>query len=454
MKAGQASRINYRIQHIIFVVLLLACLGFAGWLSEEFNFRSDWTAGARHSLSKDSIRLLEELAGPVQLRTYQSDDASLTKAIREILSRYQNHKHDFSFQIINPDIHIQQAGADGIQRYGQSIVEYQGKQERIDILNEESLTNALMRLHRGNSPKILFLSQHGERSVKDTSTTGYSLLAEKLRQTGFEVNNINLLQQELQTSNSVLVLSSINKPLLQSEQQLIQQYIEQGGNLLWLQDPGIDSSQQLFTELLGIKFLHGVVVENNEKISRMLQLSHAAMVPVLEYKLHPITQKMQYYTLFTTASAIIAVNNDMQWIHSDLLISSDSSWSETGDFISDIKFDRDIDIPGPLSLGMALQRQLKLNDIMTAQRIVIIGDSDFASNHNIGHGANLDFIQKTLNWLSEDDILISIAAKNAPDLELHLSSTAAATIALAFLVIIPLGLSTVGIVIWIKRRKR
>ncbi len=454
MNTGRPSRLSYRLQHITFVVLLITCLGFAGWLSEEFNFRSDWTAGARHSLSKDSIKLLSELKGPIQLRSYQPDDPSLLQAIREILTRYQNYKADFTFNIINPDIYIEQAKSDAIQRYGQSIVEYQGKLERIDTLNEESLTNALMRLHRGTSPKIYFLSQHGERSIQDNSGTGYSLLAQKLQQTGFDVSAINLLQQDIQTSGSVLVLSSISKPLLASELELIQQYLNAGGNFLWLQDPGIDPSQQSLSELLNITFLDGVVVDDNEKISRMLQLSHAAMLPVLEYKLHPVTQDMQYYTLFTTATAIIANTDESEWIHSDLLITSNTSWSETSDLLTDVIFHSDTDIPGPLSLGIALQRQLKDNDRLTAQRIIVIGDSDFASNHNIGHGANLDLILKSFNWLSEDDSLISIAAKDAPDLELNMTPTTASVIALLFFLIIPLGLASTGIVIWLRRRKR
>lgn len=446
------TRLQYRIQHMVFIILLLSLLGFVGWLSIEFDQSSDWTHGARHSLSQDTIEILQQMNGEINLRTYQADDPTLLNAIREILQRYQRNKIDFEFEMINPDIYIAQAKRDNISQYGQTIIDYAGKSERIDQLSEESITNALLRLQRGNRPQIMFLSQHGERSIDDGSAQGYSLLKQQLNQKGFDAISINLLQHNLDTSNSVLVLNSIKRPLLQSEQDTLMKYLEEGGNLLWLQDPAPDQSQQPLADMLALRFTPGIIVEQNEKISRMLKLPHPAVIPVLEYRVHPITHKMQYFTLFTTATALIP-NESSDWIHSDLLITSDGSWSETGDFMPTVEYNKGADIPGPHSIGIALQRQIKRDQLNTAQRVVVIGDSDFASNHYLGQGANLEFIVKTLNWLSEDDNLISINPKDAPDRELALTPLHAGFISIFFLFITPLLLLSLGGWIWHSRRK-
>lgn len=465
MKVTAKSRLEYRLQYFIFIFLLLGCIGFAGWLSIEYNSRSDWTMGKRHSLSDDSIQLLQQLSSPVSLRSYQADDATLTQAINEILQRYQNNKADFSFEIINPDIFISRAKADNIERYGQTIIDYQGRSERIDRLSEEAITNALIRLHRENKPQLLFLTQHGERNISDSSAVGYSQLSEKLINQGFELSSVNLLEQTLDDKNSVLIISSISKSLLASEQEKILQYVKGGGNLLWLQDPTIDASQKTIADTLQIQFIDGVMVDINEEVNRMLKLSHPAIIPVLEYKIHPITQKMQYFTLFTTATGIKTKssaattnpeksNPQQQWIHSDLLLTSATSWSEKDNFILGVEFNQNKDTQGPLSIGTALQRQLTTNNKTINQRIVVIGDTDFLANNNLGNGANLDFIIKSLNWLAEDDQLISIAPKNAPDLQLNLSATAASVIGLFFLIALPLIFFISGGLIWFKRSKR
>lgn len=457
MKVSKKSQFQYRIQHIMFAILLLGCIGFAGWLSNAYNQRSDWTAGKRHSLSNDTVELLKQLPFEIKLRSYQEDNPPLLKAITETLNRYKNNKPDFSFDLINPDIYIEQAKSDNIQQYGQTIIEYNGQSERINNLSEESISNALIRLKRNIKPQLLFVSQHGERSIRDNSAIGYSQLAGKLTNKGFEVAEINLLSQDLLIPNTLLILGTINKPLLDTEAIKIQQYIKQGGQLLWLQDPAMDASQKQIADGLNIHFIDGVVVDNNEKVSRMLQLSHPAIIPILEYKRHPITHKMQYYTLFTTAAAITSDKDGLtnaNWSKSDLLITSDTSWSERKNFILGVKFDKEEDMAGPLSIGLALQRQPDPENSNISQRIVIIGDTDFIANNNLGYGANLDFILNTFNWLTLNDKLISIAPKNAPDLQLKLSASIAATTGIFFLVILPVLFFISGTFIWFKRHKK
>jgi len=464
MKATRRSHLQHRIQHLIFIVLLLACIGFAGWMSNEYNQRSDWTAGKRHSLSNDTLLLLKELPFSINLRSYQADDPALNKAIIEILNRYKQNKHDFSFKLINPDIFIEQAKADNIKHYGQTVIEYNGQFERIDTLSEESITNALIRLHRNNKPELLFVSQHGERTPSDTSPVGYSELASKLISKGFKISEINLLQNVLPVENSVLILGSINKQLLENEQNKILQYINNGGQVLWLQDPAVDDSQLSIAAALNINFIDGVVVDNNQEVNRMLQLSHPAIIPILEYKLHPITEKMKYFTLFTTATAISSnpentsgnENNHtkLNWITSNLLITSESSWSETDNFILGVKFNKERDLFGPLSIGIAQQRQIKSETELNSQRVVIIGDTDFIANNNLGKGANLEFILNTFNWLTKNDNLISISPKNAPDVKLNLSAPLAAILGLLFLIALPILFFTIGAVTWFKRHNK
>lgn len=458
MQVTRKSRLQYKLQHIIFIILLLSSIGVAGWLSNVYNQRSDWTAGKRHSLSNSTIQLLKQLPFDINLRSYQPDNPELNSAINEILSRYQNNKADFTFELINPDIFIERAKNDNIQRQGQTIIEYQGRIERIENISEEAISNALIRLQRNNKPQLLFLSQHGERNITDNSPIGYNKLANKLLLKGFNVSSVNLLKTSLTVDNTVLVLGSINKPLLENEIIKLQQYIKNGGQVLWLQDPKPQTSQLSLLAQLNISFIPGVVVDNNQEVSRMLQLSHPAIIPILEYKRHPITEKMQYFTLFTTAAAITQQQEETftenQWNRSQLLITSESSWSETRNFILGVEFNKAEDITGPLTIGIAQHRQLEIENKKIKQRIVVIGDTDFISNNNLGHGANLDFILNTFNWLSKNDKLISIAPKNAPDLQLKLSALSASILGLGFLVVLPLLFFISGALVWHRRHKK
>jgi len=91
--------------------------------------------------------------------------------------------------------------------------------------------------------------------------------------------------------------------------------------------------------------------------------------------------------------------------------------------------------------------------IAPEQRVIIVGEGDFLSNAFIGYGGNMDLGMKMINWLTEDDSFIDIPTNTAVDLGLEFSSTAAIWLGLFFLFILPLGLISTGISIWLRRRK-
>ncbi|MDH5484525.1 MAG: GldG family protein [Gammaproteobacteria bacterium] len=450
MDVTQKTRLQYRIQYAIFILLFLTGIGLIAWLSLQHNIQSDWTMNKRNSLSDDTVKLLTELDGPVLVRSYQTEDLRLKQAASEILNRYKQHKADFDFQVLNPELDIELAKADNISLYGQTLIRLGDRQELVDSLNETNVSNALLRLSRKTESLLLFIQGHGERDPDSTSNTGYAQFKQSLITSGFKINTLNLLSETIPENTTALVLGSPSQALLETEVAKISQYIQQGGNLLWLQDPGELSTLQPIADQLGMVFNRGIVVDTNPNLKETLRIQHPAVVPILAYNPHRITNDIRYNTLFPIARALTP-KADTEWQASPLLQTQPESWSETDGFALDVKFEADKgDTRGPLHIAYALEKQAEKR----TQRIVIIGDSDFLANTSLGAGANLLLGMNIMNWLSEDDALISIAPKNAPDLRLELNDSQVAIIGFGFLVVLPLLLLLTGIFIWHKRRNR
>ena len=70
----------------------------------------------------------------------------------------------------------------------------------------------------------------------------------------------------------------------------------------------------------------------------------------------------------------------------------------------------------------------------TQQRVVVIGDSDFAANAYIGHGENLTLIVSILQWLAHDDQRISLLPYRPPDVAIEFSNTSIAALAASILI--------------------
>ncbi len=69
-----------------------------------------------------------------------------------------------------------------------------------------------------------------------------------------------------------------------------------------------------------------------------------------------------------------------------------------------VSFDRSKDKPGPINIGVALEREYGKK----GQRVVVMGNANFLSNTFITNGGNLDFGINIVNWLAGDDRLITI----------------------------------------------
>lgn len=436
-----------RLQNLIFLVLFLAIIGLLAWLSTRYTLESDWTSNNRNTLSDTSIALLATLDKPVKVVAFVREGSLSREAISELLSRYQRNRADIELSFTNPDTDPQAVREQGITLEGELVIHYGDKRENIKSLSEESITNALQRLARIDERWIVFLAGHGERDPLGEANFHIGEWGKQLQQKGFRLHRINLsTQPEIPTNTAVLVIADPQTPLLPGEITMVQRYVEQGGNLLWLLEPEQQTNLQPLAEQLGIEIQQGTLVDPT---GQLLGITDPRFALVSEYTQHPITAQMEALTLFPQAGGLL-INEESPWQADIILTTLERSWLEQDEIVDRVDFNDDIDHPGPIILGLALTREAAEHQ----QRAVIIHDADFISNSYIGNGGNLDLGVNIINWLSHDDRFIAIPSKSSDDLHLELSTIEQGIIGFGFLLAIPGGLLLSGIWIWLSRRRR
>jgi len=458
MLVTSKTRVYTRLQGIVFTILFLAVAGVLAYLSTRYSFTADWTANNRNTLSEASSQLLRQLDGPVTVTSYATEDESVRGAVSDLVDRYRRYKADLTLQFVNPDLEPEAVRALGIRVNGELRVEYQERAENLQNLSEQGLTNILQRLARSGERWLIFVEGHGERKPQGVANHDLGQWSQQLTTKGFKVQAHNFVQNpQLPENTQVLVLAGPQMNLLPGEVALINQYVAGGGNLLWLTDPSDDGDKKqhglmpLATQL-GIGFEPGMIVDPTTQV---LGVSDPRFALVADYPGHAITRDFDALTLFPQSHGLI-VEPLAGWQARVILQTEKRSWSETGDMSGEIQFDVASDVPGPLTLGVALTRSLSTGDAepRQEQRVVITGDGDFLSNAYLGNGANLLLGMNMINWLANDDQLINIPVKTATDRNLQLSSLAQAMIGFGFLIVLPLLLAGSGFLIWWKRRKR
>jgi ABC-type uncharacterized transport system involved in gliding motility auxiliary subunit len=448
-------RWQFRLQSSLFVVLFLALMGLLAWLSQLNPLTIDLTANQRNSLSAETIRLLKSLQYPLEITIFISPINENRDVLERLFKRYQHQQPLVKYRSLNPDLTPDLLRQHDIRFDGETLIEYQGRSEKISKVSEANVTNTIQRLVRQGERWLVFLQGHGERNPYSERNHDFSVFASRLASHGYTVENLALTQtNSIPQNTDVLVIASPQVALLPGEIELIEEYLEHGGNLLWLADTEqTTDSMELISDRLAIEFLPGVIVDPN---TRLLGLNRIDFALVADYPRHPITQGIDSLSLFPQAQALEFNGDGEFWQQRSFLLSSDASWNETGDMAGDLfNGDNDDEIPGPLKIGITLTASHETdNNALFEQRIAIVGDADFLSNRYLGNGSNLELGLNLANWLSHDDNLIAISPRAAPDTRLELSQTQQIIIGLGFLLILPLSLFGAGLTIWLKRRNR
>ena len=454
MKVDSKTRLQFRLQSGVFLLLFIALLAVLAWLSNRYPYTIDMSANQRNSLSQESVLLVESIEHPLQVTLFVPPLNESKPLLEALFKRYQQLQPKISLQSLNPDLHPDLLRDHDIRYDGEVVLEYQGRSEKLSQVSEANVSSAIQRLLRQGERWLVFLEGHGERHPYREANHDLSLLATQLARKGYTIEGLNLTKtSSVPINTDVLILASPKVPLLPGEVEILQDYLDQGGNLLWLADPeqAIDGPDML-ADYLAIEFLPGIIVDPN---TQLMGLDRVDFALVVEYPRHAITQNLESMSLFPHAQPLEFHGAD-EWQRKNFLRSDSRSWNETGELRGEIfKGDNDDEISGPLNIGITLARsQPDINGELVEQRVVIIGDADFLSNRYLGNGSNLEIGTNLINWLSHDDRLIAISPRPAPDTRLELSPYSQYAIAFTFMLVLPLGLVASGLRIWLVRRRR
>ncbi len=436
------------LQNGVFVVLLIALAALIAFVAREYRAEYDLTQNARNTISRQTRDVLAKLGGPVKVTVFatrQDVRGDARKQVQDFLAPYQRIKPDLAVTFVDPREEPKLAQAAGIRVNGESVIEYNQKSEHLTEYNEQSLVNSLMRLARSGERLVMTLEGHGERGLNGAANHDLGEFGKQLAAKGFKTNNLNLaIAQQVPANASMLLIASPQVDLQPAEVQKIKQYVEKGGNLLWLIDPEPLRGMQPVAELLGLVLGPGTVVDPD---AAQLKASPTVAIAA-SYGRHAITDSFRLNTIFPFAR-LIGVTEGGDWRVARLIEVAPRGWVEMGKLDGPIAFDKARDVPGPVNIAVALERNVKER----AQRVVVVGNGHFLSNQFLGNGGNLDLGVNLINWLAGDDALITLQPRRSLDSGLELGRGAQYLILFGFLIFLPLAFVSTGVVIWWRRRK-
>ncbi len=439
------------LKNIAFTALLLIAATALYQFAARHTLQWDVTQTKLNSLEPSSVDVLKLLQGEVKITVYIAEQdakqGDMRKLIREFIGIYQRYKSDITLAFVDPVKEPESMRKAAIQNNGEMVVEYGGRAAHLVSLNEQTLSSALLGLAHSKNELLMYLDGHGERKLDGTANHDLGEFGKKLQQNGYRIASLNLtLAQDVPSNASLLVLTHPQTTVLPGEVDKVLRHIDNGGNLLWLIDAEPLRGLEPVAEKLGLLLTPGMVIDPAaQEMNAPANWTLSAGYPP-----HRVTHNFNLITVFPYARSIGFEDDGRAWQHHTLVEAAPRGWVSRNALnpASKPRFDKNHDIPGPANVAVALQRTV--ND--KEQRIVVVGGASFLANAYSGNGGNIDLGMNMVNWLSDEEALITIQPRANKDGTVTLSARELTFISVGLVVVLPLVLLLIGGIQWWRRR--
>lgn len=334
---------------------------------------------------------------------------------------------------------------------------------------EQEVASKFKRLLEGKWPKVYFVTGNLERNIYKTGEREYSLHSIEKGNRGalincaYDCDTLCLEKQEIPSDVTALVLADPKTELGTITRNKLQHYIDKGGNLMVLGEPGKQVMLNPVLQQLGVQLMKGQLVQINknetpDKITSYITDAAFNIFPNGQKALHikhenktPDTT-LNFQNLMVGVTALSYTKNGSFTITQILNTFKKDGWLKMGRLVTDsvppVFSPQEGDVKQPhFPTGISLTRQVNNQE----QRILVFGDADGYSNLRL---INNIFKNNPYNWFNYGQYPVYIPDPVFNDNKLTITGPTAKMLKTVYVWILPGLLLAAGIILLIRRKRK
>ena len=387
---------------VVGTIGLIVCGGLVLFLTYRHNLRLDLTPQRDYTLSSHARKILTDLDQDVRLTVFVRSEDPRTPDLKDLLWRVSQTTTHIAYEFVDLNRSPALARQYGVDRYGAIVVESGGRRRDVSNPTESLLMSALLDVTRHRERFVYFLIGHGEHSPEDSDRkTGMSVAKRVLEEDQFTVRTLPLMRTEsIPVDATAVVMAGPRKDYLPGEIEQVDGYLTRGGNLLMLLDPETPASIAAFATTVGVTAPDGVVVDPERRLAGGEGVT-VMVADMLSSFL--VSGSLEAPPVFSYARPLRVVDPGASSVVQFLKTSASSYAAPT----SDVRASPEGKPVGALVVGVAV-----LPSSERGGRVIVLGDSDFATNGIIDYLGNKDLLVNSINWLARDESLLSARAQS------------------------------------------
>jgi ABC-type uncharacterized transport system involved in gliding motility auxiliary subunit len=472
------------------VALGVALMLGVNWLGYRHWARGDWTKTRIYSLSETTRKIVAGLEAPVRITAVMTSRARLFKPVGELLNRYRALSPKIEVEIVDPEKNPARAET-LVREFGirqntvifrsgdkkkyveeDKLAEFDfagagmgGAPEMKAFKGEQAFTSAILEVTENKTARVYFTAGHGESTLEGVERgRGYSEAKQLLERDNVTVATWDSLGKgEVPADASAVVVAGPRAVFLAPETAALQKYLAGGGRALFLLDPVLPGATAPADDYGLGALLSGYGV----KLANDIVIDPANAVPMVgpetlianHYGSHPIVRSLSDQSLpvlFPVARSVARAEAKAgsPTVATMLVETTSDGWGETGLANLDAVLKDAQDVPGPVTIALAVGPEEKdaRKEAEKAARIVVIGNSRFLANGSLGNAGNANLFLNAIHWLTGEEKLVGIAPKTPEQASLQVSQSQINRIGLFVVAGMPLFAILLGVWVWYRRR--
>ena len=464
------------------LVLLIVFLFLAinTWMQSLELTPIDLTEEKLYTLTDESKERVKDIDKDVNIYFvgYTDGDSNL-----ELAKQYKNANEKIVAESVNAEDRPDLAEKYGIESGSTGIIVECGDKSKVltesDLVTydtttyetisiaEERLTSAIVSVTTDDIPKIYFLEGYSDFSL----SYNMNYLNVYLENEITEVDTLNILSTgNVPEDCDTLIITSPSKDFDDVAKTAIIDYINRGGNILWLNAamanavdlPNVNEVLALY----GVNpFEVGIIRET--ETSKMVSGSPDLIIPNLGYS--SITEDIYSDGIIFANATKININEegleDLNVVETDLATTSSGAYFRTN-FNNSATTAEEGEETGAFVVGAELEKTITEANEETGEQaktstLIIYGENYFISDYQLAQnsqypaiqlGNNKDLILNSLAYLSDREE--DITARKSTGTVTYTATEQQDTIVRVIIFAVPAVIILVGLIVWQKRRRK
>lgn len=434
----------------VLILLVIVGLGVVNFLSIEHYKTFDFSLNKMNSISLQSIQTVSGLTEELKViffykKGVEANDEN-RRVFKDLIKKYQDHSKWISLDFVEvnerPDI-AKKFGVD--KGSGVVFVSYKDKNNRIEKIEEQEMTNAFIKVTRPSGKTVYFTSGHGELDLEEMrEAKGLNAFKLLLSNNQYTVKNILLTDgQPIPKDADMIIVAGPTQGFQSFEVQTLKDYLRNGGGLLLALESQVQVNLEPLLKDLGVKLENNFIV-NVVETALGRGINQGPTLGNDFSKTHSITRSFQKgeVTLFRYPSAVSL--SPIPALSQEALIST----SKSAAAFNDLSLKKEVGV-GPFNLAVNVHGKFGGDKESIA---VVVGDSDFLTNQMLYQNMNRDLALNMVSAVARDENMATITAKEPEVTRMNLSDVKFTLFLFGFIIPFPLLFLGLSIGLWTRRR--